>query len=62
MELERLRPTVLRGSFHVYELAALVAAARFVVRTAPSEIPAESLDELRRLLADYDQQVRELAT
>jgi hypothetical protein len=61
MELERVRPTVLRGTFHVYELAALVAAARYVTKSAPAEIPAESLDQLRSLLDDYDQQVRNLA-
>ncbi|WP_037603859.1 hypothetical protein [Streptacidiphilus rugosus] len=60
MELERLRPTVLRGTFHAYELAALVAAARYVVTTAPADVPAESLDQLRQLLDDYDQQLRQL--
>ena len=39
MELERIRPLVLRGTFHAYELAALVAAARYVVESAPSEVP-----------------------
>ncbi|WP_152627175.1 hypothetical protein [Streptacidiphilus melanogenes] len=62
MELERVRPLVLRGTFHAYELAALVAAARYVVDSAPAEVPQEGLDQLSRLLADYDQQVRELAT
>ncbi|GAA1234979.1 hypothetical protein GCM10009665_26450 [Kitasatospora nipponensis] len=62
MELERVRPLVLRGTFHAYELAALVAAARYVVESAPAEVPREALDQLTRLLADYDQQVRELAT
>ncbi|MER5466909.1 hypothetical protein ABT010_41150 [Streptomyces sp. NPDC002668] len=62
MELERVRSTVLRGTFHVYELAALVAAARYVTKSAPSEVPAESLEQLRRLLDDYDQQVRNLSS
>jgi hypothetical protein len=60
MELERVRPTTLRGTFHVYELAALIAAARYVTSSAPPEVPAESLDQLRQLLADYDQQLRDL--
>ena len=60
MELERIRPLVLRGTFHAYELAALVAAARYVVESAPAEVPAEAVDQLNRLLADYDQQVRNL--
>ncbi|WP_405663578.1 MULTISPECIES: hypothetical protein [unclassified Streptomyces] len=58
MELERLSPTVLRGTFHAYELAALVSAARYMVETAPVDVPQESLDQLRQLLADYDQQLR----
>jgi hypothetical protein len=60
MELERMRPTVLRGTFHVYELAALIAAARYVTRSAPPEVPAESLAQLQQLLDDYDRQVRDL--
>ncbi|MFE0463241.1 hypothetical protein ACFW1A_28715 [Kitasatospora sp. NPDC058965] len=60
MELERLRPTVLRGTFHIYELSALVAAARYVVESAPPDVPAESLDLLGQVLADYDQQLRAL--
>jgi hypothetical protein len=61
MELERLRATVIRGTFHAYELSALVAAARYVVESAPAEIPAESLDQLSGLLANYDEQVRRLS-
>jgi Tfp pilus assembly protein PilN len=60
MELERIRPLVLRGTFHAYELAALVAAARYVVESAPAEIPTEALDQLNHLLTQYDQQVHNL--
>jgi hypothetical protein len=60
VKLERLRPMLLRGTFHVYELSALVAAARYVVETAPADVPAESLGQLRQLLDDYDRQVRDL--
>ncbi|MEZ0067269.1 hypothetical protein ABIA32_003282 [Streptacidiphilus sp. MAP12-20] len=61
MQLERIRPTVLRGKFHTYELAALTAAARYLVDAAPNNVPAESLDQLRRLLADYDEQLHDLS-
>ncbi|MFI6284839.1 hypothetical protein ACIBCM_08795 [Streptomyces sp. NPDC051018] len=61
MELERIRPMVLRATFHAYELAALTAAARYVVESAPPEIPADALRQLERLLADYDAQVRNLS-
>ncbi|MEU5159218.1 hypothetical protein AB0G74_06345 [Streptomyces sp. NPDC020875] len=60
MELERIRPTVLRITLHAYELAALTAAARYVAETAPAEIPPEALDQLRDLLAEYDAGVRGL--
>lgn len=62
MELERLRPMVLRGTFHVYELSALIAAARYVVESEPSDVPAESIDRLRQVLDDYDRHVAALAT
>ncbi len=61
MKLERVRPTVLRATFHAYELAALIAAVRYVVDLAPTDMPAESVGQLRQLLGDYDQQVRQLA-
>ncbi|HEY5832678.1 hypothetical protein [Streptomyces sp.] len=61
MELERVRLTVLRGTFHVYELAALVAAARYVTDSPPPEMPAQLLEQLRGLLDEYDEQVRDLS-
>ncbi|GAA2813319.1 hypothetical protein GCM10010441_42510 [Kitasatospora paracochleata] len=60
MELERVRPAVLRVTLHAYELAALVAAARYMVDTAPDDVPTESLHQLAQLLADYDRQLRTL--
>lgn len=61
MKLERVRPTVLRATFHAHELAALIAAVRYVTELAPPGMPAESVSQLRQLLGDYDQQVRQLA-
>ncbi|MEU9047157.1 MULTISPECIES: hypothetical protein [unclassified Kitasatospora] len=61
MHLERVRPLVLRGAFHAYELAAPAAAARYVVEAAPPDIPAEALDQLGQLLSEYDEQVRNLS-
>ncbi|MEU7134088.1 hypothetical protein [Streptomyces sp. NPDC046261] len=57
MQLEWARPGVLRVTSHAYEFAALVAAARYVAESAPDEMPDEALEELRRLLADYDAQL-----
>ena len=62
MELERVRPTVLRVTLHAYELAGLMAAVRYVVDSAPSGIPDQAREQLRGLLADYDEGLRRLAT
>jgi len=61
VKLERVRLTVLRATLHAYELAALIAAVRYVADLAPADIPAESVRQLRQLLGDYDQQVSQLA-
>jgi len=61
VKLERIRPAVLRATFHAHELAALIAAVRYVAELAPADMPAESVTQLRQLLGDYDQQVRQLA-
>jgi hypothetical protein len=61
VKLERVRPTVLRATFHAHELAALIAAVRYVADKAPADVPAESVGQLRQLLGDYDRQVRQLA-
>lgn len=60
MQLEWARPGVLRATAHAFEFAALVAAARFVAESTPSEIPGEALDQLRRILDEYDAQTARL--
>ncbi|WP_432196573.1 hypothetical protein [Streptomyces sp. bgisy027] len=60
MHLEWARPGILRATAHPFEFAALVAAARFVAESPPSDIPAESLEQLRHVLRDYDTQARRL--
>lgn len=62
MKLERVRPLVLRATFHAHELAALIAAVRYITERAPADVPAESIRQLQQLLDDYDRQVRQLAT
>jgi hypothetical protein len=61
VELDRIRPAVLRMTLHAYELAGLMAAARYVVDSAPSEVPDAAREQLRGLLADYDEGLRRLA-
>lgn len=60
MRLEWARPGVLRATAHAFEFAALVAAARYVVESAPPDIPEESLEQLRAVLSGYDDQARHL--
>lgn len=60
MRLEWARPDVVRATAHAFEIAALVSAARLVAESAPPEMPAEALEQLRQILRDYDAQARHL--
>ena len=55
MKVERVRPSILRITLHVYEMATLVAAARWAAENATEEMPAESLEQLRLVLGSYDE-------
>lgn len=54
MKIERVRPTVLQLTLSTYELAALIAAARWVVEGAEGDIAPEALDQLRQVLENYE--------
>ena len=56
MQLERVRPSVLRLTLHAYELAALIAAACLVAEK--DELPEEASEQLRQVLASYDEATR----
>ena len=58
MKVERVRPSVLRLTLHAYELAALVAASRWAAEKGDGELPAESVEQLRQVLASYDEATR----
>jgi imidazolonepropionase-like amidohydrolase len=62
VQLERVRTTTLRVTLHAYELAGLMAAVRYVVDSAPAEDPDTAREQLRGLLADYNEGLRRLAT
>lgn len=62
MKVERIRPSVLRLTLHAYELAALVAAARWAAEKYDGELPAESVEQLRQVLASYDEATRRAET
>ncbi len=56
MQLERVRPSVLRLTLNAYELAALIAAARLVAEK--DELPEEASEQLCQVLASYDEATR----
>ncbi len=59
MKLERVRSSVFRLTLHAYELAALIVAARWAVeKKGDGELPAESVEQLRQVLASYDEATR----
>ena len=59
MKVERVRPAVLRLTLHAYELAALIAAARLVAEKGEDELPEEAAEQLRQVLASYDEAARQ---
>lgn len=59
MQIERLRPTVLRVTLHAYEMATLTAAARWVADGAEGELSPEIREQLDRVLAGYDEALRQ---
>jgi hypothetical protein len=61
MRIERTQPAVLRVTLHAYELAALVAAARWAMGGAEGELQPEAREQLRQVLDDYDAEARRLA-
>jgi hypothetical protein len=54
VKIERVRPVVLRVTLSAYELAALMAAGRWVAEGAQGELAPEAVDQLRQVLASYD--------
>lgn len=59
MQIERLRPTVLRVTLHAYEMAALTAAARWVADGAEGELSPKVREQLDDVLAGYDSALRD---
>ncbi len=58
MKVERVRPSVLRLTLHAYELAALIAAARWAAEKGDGELSAESVEQLHQVLASYEEAAR----
>lgn len=60
MKLERARPGIYQATVHAYELAALMAAARWVADGAQGDLPQESREQLHQVLASYDEEIARL--
>ena len=61
MQLERVRPMVIRMTLHTYEATALITAARWVAEGAKDELPDEAIEHLREVLASYDDALSRIA-
>jgi hypothetical protein len=61
MHIQRIRSTRVQVSLHPYELAVLIAAARWVVEGTEGEMPPEAVEQLRHVLSSYDEAVQEIA-
>lgn len=61
MKVERIRPTVFQLTMHAFELAALMAGARWIAEGAEGELAPEARDQLLRVLLSYDAESHRLA-
>jgi hypothetical protein len=59
VKVERIKPTVIQLTAHATEVASLISAARWVTEGCPGQLPGEAVDQLRRVLANYDQALRD---
>ena len=61
MKLERPRPAVVRVTLSAWELAALIAAARWAVEDDRGEVTPEAREQLARVLAGYERALESAA-
>jgi hypothetical protein len=61
VHLERPRPAVLRVTLSAYEMAALIAAARWALEGGEGELTTEARDQLQQVVANYDEAAVRLA-
>jgi hypothetical protein len=54
MKIEPIRPAILQVTLSAYELAAIMAAARWVVEGAEGELAPEAVEQLEQVLASYE--------
>jgi hypothetical protein len=62
MKIERRRPAVFQVTLPAYELAAVMAAARWAADGGEGEIAPEAVEQLRQVVASYDAETRKLGS
>lgn len=62
MKIERARPTRFVVDLHAYELANLIAAARWAIEAGADDLPVEAVEDLQRIVASYDDELTKLGT
>jgi len=62
VKIERARPTRYIVEFHAYELANLIAAARWAIEAGADDLPGEAVENLERIVAGYDDELAKLGT
>jgi predicted DNA-binding transcriptional regulator YafY len=60
VKIERVRPAVLQVTLSAYELAAIMAAARWVAEGTEGELASEAVEQLRQVVASYDAATRQI--
>jgi hypothetical protein len=59
--VEQVLPTTFRLTLDAFELTALVAAARWAAISAQGHLTPPTLEQLKSVLASYDEQWRRLS-
>ncbi len=62
MKIEQARPTRYVVELHAYELAQLMAAARWAIEAGADDLPGEAIEDLQRIVASYDDELTKLGT
>ncbi len=60
MRIERNRVTQLTVAIHPYELAGLIAAARWAIEDQSGALPLEAVRNLETVVASYESEVTKL--
>ncbi len=54
MHIQQIRPTQVQLTLHSFELATLIAAARWITGGCAGELPPTVIDQMQQVLAHYD--------